>query len=266
MDPTGPDGHQKPKFDVDNNCGWPTRMLLRIGGFHRPWIDNNSDASKLAAQAGILILVPTIAFGGVLASAWAVNVGHRFNYWFIWVLAAVWALFVFCVDRWIMTSIDYGDLLVGPQNWLRRAWRSAWFYIARIGMAVVVGYVISESVALGMFNTAIERELPSIQSENLTDYKASIGAEFDTEIADAKDARTAAENAQATANSTRNTAQADWLAERQGTGGTGDAGESPPSANCLLPSATRERSARKATEDTCTTKPTRLHLPASRRP
>ncbi|WP_170945382.1 MULTISPECIES: DUF4407 domain-containing protein [Nocardiaceae] len=240
MDPPGPDGRQKPKFDVDNNCGWLTRMLLRIGGFHRPWIDNNSDASKLAAQAGILILVPTIAFGGVLASAWAVNVGHRFNYWFIWVLAAVWALFVFCVDRWIMTSIDYGDLLVGPQNWLRRAWRSAWFYLARIGMAVVVGYVISESVALGMFNTAIERELPSIQSDNLTDYKASIGAEYDTAIADAKDARTAAENARDIANSTRETAQADWQDERRGTGGTLDAGDSPPSANCLLPSDPRE--------------------------
>ncbi|MGV9713686.1 DUF4407 domain-containing protein [Gordonia sp. NPDC003424] len=221
-------------FNPSTDCSWLTKALIRIGGAHMPWIDNSSDAAKLASQGGSVVFTSALAFGGVIVAAWSINYQHRL-YWFIFVLATLWAATVFCIDRWITASINYGELLTGPQHWAKRMWQTLWFYAARIFMAVVVGYVISESVALALFTSAIDREMETIQSQNVTAYSNTVEAEYAQKIKDAEMARdTANENRNRDATEAAKAYTA-WEREYQGTGGTGVEGPSPNSANCLEP-------------------------------
>lgn len=229
------DGHSGATAHRDDEPNYFTGLKnfpVRLAGAHGAWIANNSERTRLWCMGLSLIVVPMWAAGGVIAAATVVRDGKF--WWPSCIVAAMWATAVFMIDRWIISSPNYGDLTAPgekKQGFFTKALNKFWFYGSRIFLSVLVGIVISESVALAVFNGTVEEELKSIHAESVK--SAQIQIDQDPIIGLAGERQQTINRIQATADTNQKTAQTaetntynDWQDELNGTGGTRQSGRS----------------------------------------
>ncbi|NQX12364.1 DUF4407 domain-containing protein [Microbacteriaceae bacterium VKM Ac-2855] len=211
--------------------------LAVMGGARRDAIQSApGDRQTYSAMALILIFTATVA---ALSMAFALGmVFHADWYWFIPV-GIFWGAGIFAIDRALTIQLTH----------TKGVWRTLFAVIPRFALAAILGAVISTPVTLQIFEPEVSSEILVMEAEARTAYAAEIAgdpilateadvratitaAQSTLDQSDAVDPAqdptyAAAKAAEDAALADYNAKQAAWVAESNGTGGTGVVGTGP---------------------------------------
>lgn len=211
--------------------------LAVMGGARRDAIVGApGDRQAYSAMALILMFTATVA---ALSMAFALGmVFHAGWYWFI-PIGIFWGAGIFAIDRALTIQLTQ----------TRGAWRTIFAVIPRLLLAGILGAVISTPVTLQIFEPEVSSEILVMEAEARSAYATEIAndpilsTEADVRAAiaaaqttlDQSDAidpmqdptYAAAKAAEDAALADYNAKQAAWVAESNGTGGTGVVGTGP---------------------------------------
>lgn len=185
-----------------------------------------SDRSRYAVMGFAVCL--TAAFSTVSMPIALSLASGAFHPLFL-VFGLLWGLFVFNLDRWVVSSVDYRLDELGTARPRRRPSsyvRSLALVATRLGIAALIGLSISEPIVMLIFNTEItawiEAQKPLRRAQitnevnNAPEYPARYANETERLNRANKEVETAGQEVAA--------ANASLDAEEGGTGGTGKAG------------------------------------------
>lgn len=225
---TSAEDHE-PAWWIELKCKVFYVFFLRMAGAHLPWVKqtNYSELTKLVCQGLAVTFIPIVAFGGVVAAA-AVVTNRWPPPWGVFVGAALWAILVWTIDRWITAAPDYGNLYLAEEkpHWSKRGLMLFGYYGSRMLLAVLVGFLVAEPVTMAIFNPSIETELSAIQSEQKDPLRDAVAAEAGYKIRQATidgDLRAARLKAQV-AEQAAETKRTQFEDETSGRGGTREPG------------------------------------------
>ncbi|WP_219466286.1 DUF4407 domain-containing protein [Nonomuraea rhizosphaerae] len=169
-----------------------------------------------------VVLTAVTAFGGMLL---VLSMVSPPLVWWYAIIALVWALFVFNLDRSLVANVDYGPL-TGDNTGLKPKSSMAGrmlTYGGRLLAAILIALVVSEPVLMQFFAPEIEQELRKLQVSDLS----AVSYEVRNSNAFA-DRKAAGDKALADARKAKRNSDADALRKRKamdeeinGTGGTG---------------------------------------------
>lgn len=211
--------------------------LAVMGGARRDAIlQAPGDRQAYSAMALILMFTATVA---ALSMAFALGmVFHADWYWFIPV-GIFWGAGIFAIDRALTIQLTN----------TKGVWRTIFAVIPRLALAAILGAVISTPVTLQIFAPEISSEILTMEAEARSAYAEQLAS--DPILATEADVRAAVAAAQATLDQSDavdpmqdptyaaakaaedaaladyNAKQAAWVAESNGTGGTGVVGTGP---------------------------------------
>ncbi|NQX25934.1 DUF4407 domain-containing protein [Microbacteriaceae bacterium VKM Ac-2854] len=211
--------------------------LAVMGGARRDAIASApGDRQAYSAMALILMFTATVA---ALSMAFALGmVFHAAWYWFI-PIGIFWGAGIFAIDRALTIQLTQ----------TKGAWRTIFAVIPRLALAAILGAVISTPVTLQIFEPEVSSEILVMEAEARTAYATEIAndpilsteadvraaiaaAQTTLDQSDAVDpmqdpSYAAAKAAEDAALADYNAKQAAWVAESNGTGGTGVVGTGP---------------------------------------
>jgi serine/threonine protein kinase len=215
-------------------------LLLRVAGvdpavFHQPGNGIAPTASDRARYGvmGMAVCITALFSTCTIPAALTLATGH-FSVIFL-LYGCLWGLFVFNLDRWVVSSVDYGPL-DGSARWsgvTGQVGRKIALLVIRLTIALLIGLSISEPLVMLIYNAEILTEyhqvlVPRLQAE--TTDRVLHDPRYPNEYAFQA---AALRQADATvASDTRAVSQANAAldAEESGTGGTHRIGVGPRSA------------------------------------
>ena len=116
-------------------------------------------------SVGAAVLVTSIfaVFSLVMALSLALG-GSAISYL---PLGVMWGLAIFNLDRWMVSSVNYGVAGDPDSGGLPRKVGAKLALIPRLALAVVLGLAISEPLVLALFDDEIEQEIAAMQREDI---------------------------------------------------------------------------------------------------
>ena len=137
-----------------------------------------------------------------------------------------WGLFVFTIDRWLVSSVHYGPLDDSNKGLDRGGAKKYAGALGRLLMAVFLASIISGPIILQLFGPEIDKQLSSTQTVDKSAAAGTISdrADFVRRRTDITAALRRAEQAEKTRDAARSRAQKDVDDETSGKGGSGRAG------------------------------------------
>ncbi|HEX7308461.1 DUF4407 domain-containing protein [Lentzea sp.] len=205
-------------------------LMLRVVGVDPKLLTGDDNPSGPADRTrytvmGMSVCVTAIFSGCALVIALTLATG-RFNAVYP-VLGLIWALFIFNVDRWVVSSVDYGRLdESGSPRWnaVFGVSRRVALLVVRLSIAVLIGVSISEPVIMLVFSHELEakfddghaRRTREITDEvNADPYWATLYANEYSRLEVAKKEVSDAATAVAQANSALDAEQGGWAGTGQ---------------------------------------------------
>lgn len=152
---------------------------VRLGGADPRKIDSTYEHTVFTSRGLLLLIVPTFA-SGVMFVALKTFFGPE-NWPYYLPFCLLWFIFVFLIDRWIVSTIDLPDLEVEEESAFWRAARTArraaaWLIriIARVAMAGIIALLISEPLIYQVFHTSIAAKQAEIREDVKKDARTRI--------------------------------------------------------------------------------------------
>lgn len=218
-DPSGP----HPPTSSSGRVTWRS-PLLWAAGTHYEWLTNGADRARLSTAGGIVILT-ALSAGSMLVFSLAI-IAEPYKPTYL-IAGVVWGLFIFQIDRWIVSTIDYGPLEPGEQQRTKRA-KTA-FFTGRLIISILIGILIAEPVVLWVFSSEIEPEIAQIHSEEIATLSDSVPLEGQFAVRESaiRSSLQAAQTVKDVADAAAGLAYSTWQDELLGTGGTNDPGDGP---------------------------------------
>lgn len=137
-------------------------------------------------------------------------------------IALVWSLFIFWLDRWLVSHIDIGPLdAANDGSQPRKRGRFAG-YAARMLLGLLLAFVISGPIVLAVFSPEIDQQLAATQNTDIAAEAAKIrsGADFVQRGQAIQNTLEAAETTEQDKNNAAAAAQVTLDEEINGTGGS----------------------------------------------
>jgi serine/threonine protein kinase len=144
---------------------WISRrgFLLWVAGVDVRHVQTKADRARYTSMGAIVVLIATAAAASLTVALTLVFSGHS---WIRFLpVGLVWGTIVFNFDRWIVSSLDYGQLRaaeaageIGRARRSRSVSKVVQFFV-RLTMAALVGLVISEPIVLAIFGPEISQQL-----------------------------------------------------------------------------------------------------------
>jgi serine/threonine protein kinase len=164
---------------------WAARkdLLLRIAGVDPQFIRTAPDRARYNSMGAVVLF---IALAATASLTLALTLVFPTSYGWLKHLpiGILWGSIVFCFDRWIVSSIDYGPLSDGeqePAKWARSTAKYSQFLV-RFLLAVLVGLVISEPIVLAVFGPEIKQQLTVQHLTAVQQQTAQINAASDRRL------------------------------------------------------------------------------------
>ena len=144
---------------------WISRkgVLLWVAGVDPRHVQTLADRARYTSMGAVVLLTATAATASLTVALSLVFSAHD------WVkflpVGLLWGAIVFNFDRWIVSSLDYGQLTApGTPGEARPAHRprsmpKVIHFAVRLTMAGLVGLVISEPIVLAVFGPEINQQL-----------------------------------------------------------------------------------------------------------
>lgn len=214
------------------------RLLHRCAGADEVLLyhpDARTDHAKYVGVGAAVLFTAVFAW---LSAGFALS--YAFPVWAAVGVGAVWALFIFSLDRYIVATMRKG------QGW-QAEWRLA---LPRFAMAVFLALVISKPLELRIFQPEIEGELRVMDREARTRLQAAVRGQVLATRPEMQTRRAELQARITRATARRDSAERAALAEKDGTGGSRRYGDGPAyrSKRAFADAATREAdSVRRAT-------------------
>jgi len=166
--------------------GWGRRLAV-LGGAESDVLDDVPSETPRFVQ--MFFVLAGTALVSALSMLFALVTGVRIPVWIAVVLAVVWALIIFNLDRFLTSTMRS----------TRNVWRLIGLAVPRVIMAALIGIVVAEPLVLQIFHNDIAREVTSTNvSQALSDQEA-VTSGPEKQALDAASARVAAlENQAAT--------------------------------------------------------------------
>jgi hypothetical protein len=163
------------------------RRLAVLGGAENDVLDDVPSETPRFVQ--MFFVLAGTALVSALSMLFALVTGVRISPWIAVVLAIVWALIIFNLDRFLTSTMRS----------TRNVWRLIGLALPRVIMAALIGIVVAEPLVLQIFQNDIAREVTSTNvSQALSDQEA-VTSGPEKQALDAASARVAAlENQAAT--------------------------------------------------------------------
>lgn len=134
------------------------RALIWVAGANEQHIRVRKERVFFQVLGGSVVLTAAAAVMGMLAFQRLLVPGN----WFRDIgLALLWGLFIFCLDRWVVSWVDYGRRAVEATHDGRKPRARRWSvsYASRMLLALVLAFVISGPIVLAVFEPEINQQL-----------------------------------------------------------------------------------------------------------
>lgn len=108
-----------------------------------------SETASFIGLGGTVLATATLS---LISATFALSMSFNVAWWSILPISVVWALIIFNLDRWLLTSF-------------RKLSNQFWTFLSlipRLVLAALIGFVISEPMVLEIFNSEIEEELRDV--------------------------------------------------------------------------------------------------------
>jgi hypothetical protein len=176
---------------------------------------------------GLSVVLTALASSVSMNFALSLSLGGP--WWHYLAYAALWALFVFNIDRWLVSTVHYGPL--DETNTGRAPWTFGRFvgYLTRFAFAFVLAVIVSEPIVLQIFDREITQQLAANKARDTAAAEASVRARADIaqEQSRINGTSAAAETELAQARADLITANQALDDEISGRGGSGESGCGP---------------------------------------
>lgn len=172
-----------------------------------------SEQINHAGVGGTVFFTAVMAF---LAAAYALYTVFDLM-WMSIAIALVWALLIFNLDRFIVSTIRKQD----------NKWKELWQASPRIALAVIIAVVISKPMELRIFEKEIEQVLLEEKNTLTLKNKEQVAQQFSVEINRLTKENEDLEAAVVNKEKEVNTLYGTYIAEAEGTGGTLKIGKGP---------------------------------------
>lgn len=142
------------------SMSWGRRLAV-LGGAENDVLDDVPSETPRFVQ--MFFVLAGTALVSALSMLFALVTGVRISPWIAVVLAIVWALIIFNLDRFLTSTMRS----------TRNVWRLIGLAFPRVIMAALIGIVVAEPLVLQIFQNDIAREVTSTNvSQALTDQDA----------------------------------------------------------------------------------------------
>ncbi len=118
-----------------------------------------SERARYTSLGGVVAGTALMAMLSMAAALYFIFGGFQ---WFILLAVPVWGMFIFSLDRWLMSTITVGK---------GAAWRKL---LPRLLLSIALGVVLAEPLLLGVYNTAIEERVAKDRQQELTDREGRL--------------------------------------------------------------------------------------------
>ena len=158
---------------------WISRkgVLLWVAGVDVTHVRTLADRARYTSMGTIVVLTATAATASLTIALTLVFSGHS---WLRFLPAGLlWGAIVFNIDRWIVSSLDYGPLTAAEETRATHRSRSmskVVQFLVRLTMAALVGLVISEPIVLAIFGPEISQQLTAQHTTDTSKQAAQIYA------------------------------------------------------------------------------------------
>ncbi|WFE59402.1 DUF4407 domain-containing protein [Micromonospora sp. WMMD712] len=137
------------------------RVLRTLTGVDEDLLDTvPTERSRYTAMGGVVLGTALMAMFSMTAALFFVFDGFHPT---VLVFVPVWGAFILCLDRWLMAGA------AEP-----RAGRRLRKLLPRLVLAAVFGVIIAEPLLLGVFHTAIEREINDQRAAEVTAHESEL--------------------------------------------------------------------------------------------
>lgn len=211
-----------------------TDRLIRIAGADPSDLRDSEHEKTRYAVMGMAVCVTAMFATGAVPVALSLATG-RFHLIFL-LFGGLWGLFVFNLDRWVVSTVDYKSLRLDQSvTWLENV--TFWFrrvalLVIRLAIAVLIGLSISEPIIMLVYGTEIGVQISKDQAAERVQAAAKVNREpqYATQLAPAALKLTQATTARKQDETAVNRANKALDAEESGTGGTFLVGVGPRTA------------------------------------
>ena len=211
-----------------------TDFLIRVAGPDPEDLRDSALERTRYSVMGMSVCVTSMFATGAVPAALALATG-RFNPIFL-VFGVIWGFFVFNLDRWVISIIDYKsfrpDLSTTPLERVAVWLRKLALLIIRLAIATLIGLSISEPVIMLIYRTEIITQVHKDQAAQRAQAATLVNKDpkYGQELQPYQTALNAAATAKKQAQADVNMANKALDAEEGGTGGTHSVGVGPRSA------------------------------------
>jgi hypothetical protein len=198
------------------------------------------ERARYVTTAVALLLTGVLAGAGVFLLVMQIVDGVA---WWMWLVAVIWAVAIFNVDRSLLVSFDYGRMDRSNLGELpkRSVGHRVMTYGSRIAFAALVAFAVAEPAMLALFAPEVEQQMAVNQQGADRIAEETAKARFADRQKEIDAALGRAEKAAQVAHTRATDARAIADAEENGTGGTRRVGcDRRPGSVCLAKRAAAE--------------------------
>lgn len=134
--------------------------MLDLVGANRTALRNvPEEAPKLTAMAGAMLVTAALAW---LSATIALGMALHLPFWAALPLGLAWAWCILAIDRWLVVTVQrqgFGKTLLS--------------FLPRIGLALVIGLVVSTPLTLLVFSSEIDAQIRTTQTRAQAEWEAS---------------------------------------------------------------------------------------------